>query len=61
VKGTPLEDFKTPSGLEMVRAIAVARIVMPKTVVRLSAGRSEHEPVGPSYVLLSGREQRVHG
>ena len=26
-------------GLEMVRAIAVARLVMPKTVVRLSAGR----------------------
>ena len=39
VKGTPLEKLEPPSGLEMVRAIAVARIVMPRTVVRLSAGR----------------------
>ena len=36
VKGTPFENLSAPSGLEMVRAIAVARILMPKTVVRLS-------------------------
>ena len=54
VKGTPLEDFKTPSGLEMVRAIAVARIVMPKTVVRLSAGRVNMSPTDQALCFLAG-------
>lgn len=39
VEGTPLEDQPKVSVWEMVRMIATARIVMPKTMVRLSAGR----------------------
>eukprot|EP01026_Neomeris_dumetosa_P047509 TRINITY_DN40840_c0_g1_i2.p1 TRINITY_DN40840_c0_g1~~TRINITY_DN40840_c0_g1_i2.p1 ORF type:complete len:404 (+),score=51.65 TRINITY_DN40840_c0_g1_i2:99-1214(+) len=39
IKGTPLEGSKPPEALEMVRCIGVARIVMPKSVIRLSAGR----------------------
>lgn len=39
VKGTPLEDQEPVSVWEMVRMIATTRIIMPKTVVRLSAGR----------------------
>lgn len=39
VKGTPLEEMKRVSVFEMVRMIATARILMPKAMVRLSAGR----------------------
>ena len=39
VKGTPFQGHEAPSGLDLVRCIATARIVMPRTVVRLSAGR----------------------
>jgi biotin synthase len=33
------EDDGTPTGLDLVRCVATARVVMPRTVVRLSAGR----------------------
>ncbi|CAM3275445.1 biotin synthase [Paracoccus aminovorans] len=39
--GTPLADVPKLDPLEMVRTIATARILMPKSHVRLSAGRSE--------------------
>lgn len=39
IKGTPLEDQKELDGIEFVRTIATARILMPKSYVRLSAGR----------------------
>ena len=38
--GTPLEALPDFPTLELVRTIAAARLLMPKTVVRLSAGRS---------------------
>ena len=40
VEGTPLANAEPIDGLELVRTIATARILMPKSVVRLSAGRS---------------------
>lgn len=39
VEGTPLEDQPRVSVWEMIRMIATARIIMPKAMVRLSAGR----------------------
>lgn len=39
VEGTPLEDQEKVSVWEMVRMIATARIIMPRAMVRLSAGR----------------------
>jgi biotin synthase len=39
VEGTPLEDQPKVSIWEMIRMIATARIIMPKAMVRLSAGR----------------------
>jgi biotin synthase len=39
VEGTPLEDQDKVSVWEMIRMIATARIIMPKAMVRLSAGR----------------------
>lgn len=37
----PLNDVVPPHPFEMVRMIATARIIMPKSIVRLSAGRTE--------------------
>ena len=39
VPGTPLEDQERVSVWDMIRMIATARIIMPKSMVRLSAGR----------------------
>ena len=39
VEGTPLEEQPRVSVWEMIRMIATARIIMPKSMVRLSAGR----------------------
>jgi len=41
VPGTPLHGVAPLDGLELVRTIAAARLMMPGSVVRLSAGRSE--------------------
>lgn len=41
VPGTPLGNSKSVEGIELVRTIATARILMPKSEVRLSAGRTE--------------------
>ena len=41
VPGTPLADAEKIDPFEFVRTIAVARIVMPKSIVRLSAGRQQ--------------------
>ena len=39
IEGTPLGDSAPLDGLEFVRTVAVARLVCPKAIVRLSAGR----------------------
>jgi biotin synthase len=41
VPGTPLADAEKIDPFEFVRTLAIARIVMPKSVVRLSAGRQQ--------------------
>jgi biotin synthase len=40
VPGTPLESADAIDGLELVRTVAAARIMMPGSVIRLSAGRA---------------------
>lgn len=40
VPGTPLENTSPLDGLELARTVAAARIMMPASVVRLSAGRT---------------------
>lgn len=54
VKGTPLADQAKVDIWDMVRMIATARIVMPKTVVRLSAGRTEMSVVEQSLCFMAG-------
>ena len=41
VEGTPLAHAKPVDGIELVRTIATARLLMPESVVRLTAGRTE--------------------
>jgi biotin synthase len=54
VKGTPLADQPRVSVWEMVRMIATARIIMPKTVVRLSAGRTEMSMTDQAFCFMAG-------
>lgn len=54
VKGTPLEGRERVKVWEMVRMIATARILMPKAMVRLSAGRNEMSFEQQSLCFLAG-------
>jgi len=54
VEGTPLEGREALDILEFVRAIATARILMPKAMVRLSAGRTEMSREAQSLCFLAG-------
>lgn len=54
VKGTPLAETVRVSVWEMVRMIATARIVMPKSVVRLSAGRLEMSIPEQALCFMAG-------
>ncbi|WP_242920308.1 biotin synthase BioB [Pontibacter liquoris] len=54
VKGTPLENQPRVSVWEMVRMIATARILMPKSMVRLSAGREAMDVTEQALCFLAG-------
>lgn len=54
VKGTPLENQPLVTVWEMVRMIATARILMPKTMVRLSAGRERMSVADQALCFLAG-------
>ena len=54
IVGTPLGKSEPISTVEMARAIAVCRIVFPKSWVRLSAGRDDMSAEGQALCLLAG-------
>jgi biotin synthase len=54
IPGTPLEGETPVDGLEVVRAIAVARILMPASQVRLSAGREAMSDELQALCFLAG-------
>jgi biotin synthase len=54
VAGTPLQDNKRIQIDEMLRMIATARILMPKSVVRLSAGRNEMSIAEQALCFMAG-------
>jgi biotin synthase len=54
VEGTPLDHAPELDALEFVRTIAVARILMPASVVRLSAGREKMSDEMQALCFLSG-------
>ena len=54
VAGTPLASMPALDPLEMVRAIATARILMPSSRVRLAAGRKQLSAEGVTLCFLAG-------
>jgi biotin synthase len=54
VEGTPLASTPALDPLEMVRAIATARILMPASRVRLAAGRKQLSPEAVTLCFLAG-------
>jgi len=54
VEGTPLADRPTEDPLELVRMIATARILMPTSMVRLSAGRLSLTDEAQALCFLAG-------
>ena len=54
VEGTPMEDQPPVPIWDMVRMIATARIVLPKTAVRLSAGRLSMSMEGQALCFMAG-------
>ncbi len=60
-KGTPLENKEPIKPFDMVRMIAVTRIIMPTTRVRLSAGRKELSPETQMLCFLAGANSIFYG
>jgi biotin synthase len=54
IAGTPLADAARPDSFDFIRTIAVARIIMPKSFVRLSAGREGMTEEMQSLCFLAG-------
>jgi len=61
VEGTPLAGTKALDPLEFVRTIAVARICMPESVVRLSAGREDMTEETQALCFLAGANSIFYG
>jgi len=61
VKGTPLENNRPVEALELVRMVACARILMPKSMVRLSAGRLELSKEAQALCFLAGANSIFSG
>jgi biotin synthase len=61
VEGTPLEDRPTVDPLELVRMVATARILMPHSRVRLSAGREQLGREAQILCLLAGADSIFYG
>jgi biotin synthase len=61
VQGTPLKGAAPLDPLEFVRAIAVARLLMPKSHVRLSAGRTDMSDEMQALCFLAGANSIFYG
>ncbi|HEY2068101.1 MAG TPA: biotin synthase BioB [Rhizomicrobium sp.] len=61
VEGTPVSHGQAVDGIEFVRAIAVARITMPKSMVRLSAGRESMSEELQALCFLAGANSIFYG
>jgi biotin synthase len=61
VEGTPLANVDDLESFDFIRCIAVARIMMPQSHVRLSAGRSEMNEQMQSLCFLAGANSIFYG
>ena len=61
IKGTPLGNTPKIDNFEFVRTIAIARILMPKSAIRLSAGRSEMSEEMQAMCFFAGANSQFYG
>ena len=61
IPGTPLENAEDIEPIELIKIIAVARILMPKSYVRLSAGRTEMSDSTQALAYLAGANSIFQG
>lgn len=61
IQGTPLAESKGVDKFEFLRVIAVARIMMPKSMLRLSAGRKEMSDEMQAMCFLAGANSIFYG
>jgi biotin synthase len=61
VEGTPLHGTEALDPFEFVRTIAVARILMPASMVRLSAGRQQMDDAVQALCFLAGANSIFYG
>ncbi len=61
IEGTPLGDSEPLDPLELVRTVAVARVMMPASVVRLSAGRDRMSDELQALCFLAGANSVFYG
>jgi biotin synthase len=61
IEGTPLGDTPPLDPIEFVRTIAVARITMPRAMVRLSAGREQMGEAVQTLAFLAGANSIFYG
>ena len=61
IQGTPLDGIDKLDSFEFIRTIAVARILMPKSYVRLSAGRTEMNDEMQALCFFAGANSMFYG
>ena len=61
VEGTPMAEMDSLDPLDFVRTIAVARLMMPKSMVRLSAGREHMSDELQAMTFLAGANSIFYG
>jgi biotin synthase len=61
IEGTPLKEAEALEPLEFVRTIAVSRIAMPSSFVRLSAGRQEMSETMQALCFMAGANSIFYG
>jgi biotin synthase len=61
IQGTPLDGIDKLDSFEFIRTIAVARILMPSSYVRLSAGRTEMNDEMQSLCFFAGANSMFYG
>ncbi|MGF1774544.1 biotin synthase BioB [Vibrio wakamikoensis] len=61
VKGTPLEEVDDVEPFDFIRLIAIARIMMPNSAVRLSAGREDMNEQMQALCFLAGANSVFYG
>lgn len=61
VKGTPLDGLPPLDPLELVRTVATARLMMPRSYIRLSAGRTDMSDAVQALCFLAGANSIFYG